>query len=210
MQQQAALASDLESIINGGHSRTTILNTLLQLHYSTLQRLQKVRRLETVVQKNCYKVEARAFFHGPAKKRKKGDQVQICSISPDDSDVGVTTQVVTERFITTRLDPLCNPIYSTKNMKWVATARHTKVPNITSEQYFQCRVMRANRQLQIPYMMVSVIVHGKQNIDCKSWYSILYKSINKTGKLQQIFLQNFFSERNTMIHTALGKQRWKI
>ena len=36
------------------------------------------------------------------KKRKKGDQVQICSISPDDSDVGVTTQVVTERFIITR------------------------------------------------------------------------------------------------------------
>ena len=41
-------------------------------------------------------------FHGPAKKRTKGDQVQISSISPDDSDVGVTTQVVTERFIITR------------------------------------------------------------------------------------------------------------
>ena len=39
---------------------------------------------------------------GLRKKRKKGDQVEIFSISLYDSDVGVTTQVVTERFIITR------------------------------------------------------------------------------------------------------------
>jgi hypothetical protein len=34
-------------------------------------------------------------------EQEKGGQVQSCSISPDDSGVHVTTQVVTERFIIT-------------------------------------------------------------------------------------------------------------